>query len=29
MAFEQKLLINSLNDPKYFNIKMMQKINLK
>ena len=28
MAFEQKLLINSLNDPKYFNIKMMQKINL-
>ena len=28
-AFEKKLLINSFNDPKYFNIKTMQKIKLK
>ncbi len=27
-AFEHNLLNNSFNDPKYFNIKMMQKINL-
>lgn len=27
-AFEKKLLLDSFNDPKYFNIKMMQKIEL-
>ncbi len=27
-AFEKKLLSNSFDDPKYFNIKMMQEINL-
>ena len=27
-AFEKKLLYNSFDDPKYFNIKMMQEINL-
>ncbi len=27
-AFEKKKLPNSLNDVKYFNIKVMQKINL-
>ena len=27
-AFEKKLLTNSFDDPKYFNIKTMQKINL-
>ena len=27
-AFKQNLLINSFNNPKYFNIKMMQRINL-
>ena len=27
-AFEKKLLTNSFSDPKYFNIKTMQKINL-
>ena len=29
VAFEKKLLPNSLKDEKYFNIKKMQKINLK
>ena len=28
-AFEKKLIINSLDDPKYFNIEMMKKVNLK
>ncbi len=28
-AFENKLLLNSLNDDKYFNIRVMKKINLK
>lgn len=27
-AFEKKLLLDSFNDPRYFNIKMMQKIEL-
>lgn len=27
-AFDKKLLKDSFDDPKYFNIKMMQKINL-
>ena len=27
-SFEKKLLTNSFSDPKYFNIKTMQKINL-
>ena len=28
-AFQQKKLTNTLNDPKFFNVKLMQKINLK
>ena len=28
-AFEKKLLFNTLDNPLYFNIKMMNKINLK
>ena len=27
-AFEKKLILDSFNDPRYFNIKMMQKIEL-